>query len=95
MGPRPRTEPGKFCFSKPSYIVKESSERAQLTINRVNGADGEVSVTWRTKDLSAKAGQEYVGEAGKTTFNHGETSMTIDVGIIGIQVRLADAGAVS
>ena len=75
-------------FSKPSYIVKESAEQAHLTINRVNGADGEVVVSWRTKDLSAKAGQEYVGDSGKITFSHGETSKDIHVGIIGIQVRL-------
>ncbi|XP_076458128.1 sodium/calcium exchanger 1-like [Babylonia areolata] len=78
-------EPGKVEFSKPSYIVKESAEQAQLTINRVNGADGEVTVSWRTKDLSAKAGQEYVGDSGKVTFQHGETSKSVCVGIIGIQ----------
>ncbi|KAK7507405.1 hypothetical protein BaRGS_00001340 [Batillaria attramentaria] len=78
-------EPGKLEFAKPSFIVKESAERAQLVINRVNGADGEVSVTWRTKDLSAKAGQEYVGGTDKVTFSHGETSKAIFIGIIGIQ----------
>ncbi|KAL8603603.1 hypothetical protein ACOMHN_022555 [Nucella lapillus] len=78
-------EPGKFEWSKPSYIVKESAEQGQLTVKRVNGADGEVMVTWRTKDLSAKAGREYVGNSGKVTFNHGETSKSISVGIIGIQ----------
>ncbi|KAK7113071.1 sodium/calcium exchanger 3-like [Littorina saxatilis] len=77
-------EPGKVEFSKPSYIVKESAERVQLTVNRVNGADGEVMVSWKTKDMSAKAGQEYIGDAGKVIFKHGETAKTIAIGIIGI-----------
>ncbi|KAL8609364.1 hypothetical protein ACOMHN_008158 [Nucella lapillus] len=78
-------EPGKLEFSKPSYIVKESAETAQLTVRRVSGADGEVVVSWKTSDLSAKAGQEYVGDSGKVTFKHGETSKTFTIGIIGIK----------
>ena len=81
------SEPGKLEFSKPSYIVKESVDNAQLTINRVNGADGEVTVNWKTKDLSAKAGREYIGGSGNVTFLHGETAKNIEVGIIGIEVR--------
>ena len=44
-------------------------------------------MSWRTKDLSAKAGQEYIGGSGKVTFCHGETSMDIEITVIGIQVR--------
>ena len=79
-------EPGKLEFSKPSYIVKESADHAQMTVNRVNGADGEITVSWKTKDMSAKAGHEYMGENGKVTFKHGETSKIIEVEIIGIKV---------
>ncbi|XP_076456318.1 sodium/calcium exchanger Calx-like [Babylonia areolata] len=78
-------EPGRLQFSKPSYLIKESSERAQLTVQRVSGADGQVAVSWRTVDLSARAGQEYVGGCGRLEFKHGETSKNINVGIIGIK----------
>ncbi|XP_067671459.1 sodium/calcium exchanger 2-like [Haliotis asinina] len=78
-------EPGKFEFSKPSFIVKEGCGQAQLVVKRVNGADGEVAVTWKTKDLSAKSGQEYQGGEDKIRFKHGETSKVIALDIYGIK----------
>ena len=48
------SEPGRLEFSKPSYIVKEGAGLAQLVVNRINGADGQVSASWRTKDMSAR-----------------------------------------
>ncbi|CAG5117035.1 unnamed protein product, partial [Candidula unifasciata] len=80
-------EPGRLEFSKPSYIVKESSGSAQLTINRVNGADGEVKVSWKTQDLSARSGHDYVGAEGTVLFKHGETSKIISIDILGISER--------
>ncbi|BFZ03840.1 hypothetical protein BsWGS_06879 [Bradybaena similaris] len=79
-------EPGKLEFSKPSYIVKEGSGSAQLVINRVHGADGEVKVSWKTQDLSARAGHDYVGSEGTVVFKHGETSKVISIPILGISV---------
>ncbi|XP_071105716.1 sodium/calcium exchanger 3-like isoform X1 [Haliotis cracherodii] len=78
-------EPGKFEFSKPSYIVKEGCGQAQVVVKRVNGADGEVAVTWKTKDLSAKSGQEYQGGEDKIRFKHGETSKVVTLDIFGIK----------
>ncbi|GFO31494.1 sodium/calcium exchanger, partial [Plakobranchus ocellatus] len=92
-------EPGKLEFSKPSYIIKESVESAQLTINRINGADGEVKVHWKTQDMSAVSGREYKGGQGMVVFKHGETSQVLTVDIYGIveakhepnfQVQLSD-----
>ncbi|XP_050391531.1 sodium/calcium exchanger 2-like [Patella vulgata] len=74
-------DPGKFEFSKPSYIIKESADKVMLNINRVNGADGEVCVSWKTKDLSAKNGVEYMGGDGKIRFKHGETSKVLPIQI--------------
>ncbi|KAH9502544.1 Sodium/calcium exchanger 3 [Bulinus truncatus] len=78
-------EPGKFEFSKPSYIVKESADCASLVINRVNGADGEVEIKWTTRDLTARSGLEYAGGEGKVPFKHGETSKMISIAIYGIK----------
>ncbi|RUS91007.1 hypothetical protein EGW08_001224, partial [Elysia chlorotica] len=92
-------EPGKLEFSKPSYIVKESMESAQLTVNRINGADGEVKVEWKTQDMSAVSGREYKGGQGTVVFKHGETSQLLTLDIYGIvdsklepnfQVQLSD-----
>ncbi|KAI8797275.1 sodium/calcium exchanger 2, partial [Biomphalaria glabrata] len=74
-------EPGKLEFSKPIYIVKESALNASLMINRVNGADGEVQVTWTTTDITARSEIDYAGGEGKVLFRHGETSSTISIDI--------------
>lgn len=75
-------EPGKFEFSKPSYIVRESNATAQVIVNRVNGADGEVSVNWKTTEMSAKHNVDFVGGEGDLTFKHGETSKTVSFAIM-------------
>ncbi|ESP03915.1 hypothetical protein LOTGIDRAFT_71451, partial [Lottia gigantea] len=73
-------------ISKPSYIVKESSDFAMLNVNRINGADGEASVVWTTKDLTAKSGVEYFGGEGNLTFKHGEASKVLSIQINRIMV---------
>lgn len=54
-------EPGTFSFNKPSHIVQESVGQAQIDVERVNGADGKVELTWKTKDQSALHGKDYIG----------------------------------
>ncbi|XP_069124879.1 sodium/calcium exchanger 3-like isoform X2 [Argopecten irradians] len=75
-------EPGKFEFSKPSYIVNETSGKAQLFVNRVNGADGNVAVSWRTRDLTAVNAKDYIGGEGTLNFEHGETSKVLVLTIL-------------
>ncbi|XP_061168050.1 sodium/calcium exchanger 3-like isoform X2 [Saccostrea echinata] len=83
-------EPGKIEFSKPSYIIRESNECAQIFVNRVNGADGTVTVRWRTKDLTAVHNKDYTGGEGTLTFEHGETSKTINLKILETDVLERD-----
>lgn len=80
------TEPGKFEFSKPSYIVRESNATAQVIVSRVNGADGEVTVNWKTTEMSAKHNVDFVGGEGDLTFKHGETSKTLSFAIMDSEV---------
>lgn len=75
-------EPGTFGFNKPSHIVKESCGKAEMEIERVNGADGKVEVAWKTKDQSALHGRDYIGGEGTLVFDHGETLKTIDIEIV-------------
>lgn len=46
---------------------------------RQNGADGPVSVNWRTLDKTAIGGKDYEGGAGVLEFKHGETQRDIKI----------------
>jgi solute carrier family 8 (sodium/calcium exchanger) len=52
--------------------VKESCENAEISVLRSNGADGDVSVKWRTIDKSAINGKDFKGGEGVLEFKHGE-----------------------
>ena len=55
--------------------MKESSGNASLEVERINGADGEVAVKWKTIDGSAKSPEDYDGGEGILTFKHGEVGL--------------------
>ncbi|XP_067672948.1 sodium/calcium exchanger Calx-like isoform X2 [Haliotis asinina] len=74
-------EPGLLEFAKPSIVVKESSRLASIPVSRRNGADGHVSVTWKTKDITALNNKDYEGGEGTLKFDNQETSKTIDLPI--------------
>ncbi|KAK3612395.1 hypothetical protein CHS0354_031989 [Potamilus streckersoni] len=75
-------EPGTFTFSKPSYVVREGQGTAQVFVDRLNGADGRVSVQYRTCDLTAVDGRDYRAVTGTKEFEHGETCKAIEVDIL-------------
>ncbi len=52
-------EPGFIEFEETIYLVKESVGKAELKVVRVNGADGRVTVRYRTKDIDAVATKDY------------------------------------
>jgi solute carrier family 8 (sodium/calcium exchanger) len=62
-------------------VVKESIGVASLVLERTNGTDGTVGVTWTTKDQSAINGKDFVGGTGTVTFEHGEQIKTVDIKI--------------
>ena len=62
--------------------MKESIGRAQLSVIRQNGADGDVAVKWRTVDKTAISGKDYVGGEGELVFKHGETQRNLEIEII-------------
>ena len=75
-------EPGTFQFEKRGHVVKESAGAARLSIVRQGGADGDVTLKWRTKDKNAISGKDYSGGEGEITFNHGETQRDLNIPII-------------
>ena len=54
--------------------MKESIGNAIIPVVRKNGADGEVTVKWRTIDKSAMEGRDFTGGEGVLTFRHTEVS---------------------
>lgn len=68
--------------------MRESQGKAQLFVNRINGADGVAKVNWQTKDLSAQSGKDYVSSEGTLEFKHGETQKTIELTILDTDVSL-------
>ena len=66
------SEPGTILFEKRGILVKESCGDADISVIRQNGADGLISVKWRTIDKTAINGKDYKGGEGVIEFNHGE-----------------------
>ena len=62
--------------------MKESCGEALLTVTRENGADGEVSLHWRTVNKTAVAGKDFIGGDGKLVFKTGEMARDIKITII-------------
>ena len=68
----PPPEPGTIQFEKRGILVKESCGDADISIVRQNGADGNISVKWKTIDRTAINKKDYQGGEGVIEFNHGE-----------------------
>lgn len=75
-------EPGIIKFEKRGMVVKESTGCIKVPVVRVRGADGDVSVKWKTVDKSAIAGRDYIGGEGILTFRHNETKQELTFTII-------------
>lgn len=81
--------PGKLQLSNSTYSVNEDGTMLNVTVNRVGGADGTVSVQYKTSDgasgiasnLTAWAGADYTSKSGTLTFAPGETSKVISIPI--------------
>lgn len=73
--------PGSLQLSAASYSVNESGGNATITINRVNGSDGPVSVNLTTSNGTATAGQDYTAVSQTINFANGETSRTVSIPI--------------
>ena len=75
-------EPGTFSLENPSYVIKESIGKAYIKVDRTQGTDGRVEVTWKTLDQTAVNGKDYHGGTGTLVFEHGEQAKYIAIDII-------------
>ncbi len=69
--------PGTFVVGSATASVKENAGSVTLTIKRVLGNLGTVTIHYATADGTAKAGVNYTATSGTLTFLAGETSKTI------------------
>jgi hypothetical protein len=70
---------GLFQFSKQRYDVNETGGHVTVTVQRVGGSGGAVSVDYATSDGSATSPADYAATSGTLTFADGETSKTFDI----------------
>src|SRR5205809_4618312 len=73
---------GVLGFTQPQYSVTEAQANAIITVSRVSGSDGIVSVDYTTRDGTALAGLDYTAASGTLTFADGETNKTFAVPVI-------------
>jgi hypothetical protein len=60
--------PGKLEFTSSNYFVDENGVNAIITVERVDGSDGEISVDYATSDDTAIAGTHYHAAQGTLTW---------------------------
>lgn len=89
-GPHPTTTvtiedddgPGQFSFTTSSVTVNESAGQVVLTVQRLNGVTGAVTVDYGTITGTATAPADFTATAGTLTFAAGQSSRTITVPIV-------------
>ncbi|HKY44439.1 MAG TPA: Calx-beta domain-containing protein [Pyrinomonadaceae bacterium] len=73
---------GKLQFSVQAFSASEDAGSAVITVNRVDGATGVVTVNFATSNGTATAGSDYNATTGTLIFPQGETSKTFSVPIV-------------
>ncbi|MES9991430.1 MAG: Calx-beta domain-containing protein [Candidatus Thiodiazotropha sp.] len=75
------SESGRIEFSEALYSVDEDTDKLIVTVRRLGGSKGEVSVDYRTQQDSARQDRDYVGSKGTLHFTEGETLRSFEVPI--------------
>lgn len=73
---------GEIRFSNHQYKVSETENSTVITVQRINGSAGEVSVDYSTIEGSALANEHFNTAAGMLNFLDGEVVKTIPVELI-------------
>ena len=74
--------PGALQFSATGYSVGENGTSITITVERVAGSAGAVSVGYATSDGSATASADYTPASGTLNFADGVTTQTFSVDIL-------------
>jgi len=73
---------GLLQFNPASYTVAEDGGSVTVTVERSGGSTGAVSVEYNTKSGTAIGNEDFVPDTASLFFADGETSQTIQVGIL-------------
>jgi hypothetical protein len=79
---RAQTQGLTVQFASSSYTVNESDGTAVLTATLSQATSATVTVNYATSNGTAVAGTDYTAASGTVSFQPGETSQTISIGII-------------
>ncbi|HEX4966205.1 MAG TPA: Calx-beta domain-containing protein [Thermoanaerobaculia bacterium] len=84
----PPSVPGAFRFSQANTNVGEAVGQATVTVQRVNGSDGAVSVAYSAAAGTATAGQDFTPTSGTLSWGDGDSaSKTFKVTIVNDTVQ--------
>ena len=72
---------GKLQFSSQTFAANEDAGSVVVTVNRVEGVTGTVTVGFATSNGTATAASDYTATSGTLTFLQGETSKTFSIPI--------------
>ncbi|MCU7933399.1 MAG: S8 family serine peptidase [Candidatus Thiodiazotropha sp. (ex Dulcina madagascariensis)] len=75
------SETSLLGFSEPAYSVDEETARLVVSVRRLQGSRGEVSVDYHTTDDEARSGRDYTASSGTLTFSDGETLRSFEIPI--------------
>lgn len=83
VAPPPDPHPGAFRFSQANTNVSEAVGQATVTVQRINGSDGAVSVAYSAAAGTATAGQDFSPTSGTLNWANGDSaSKTFKVGVL-------------
>lgn len=69
-------------FSSPEYFCTEGEGYVEIQVDRLGSAKSNASVTYFTKDGSAKAGEKYVAQEGTLVFEAGATEHRLRIPLV-------------
>lgn len=73
---------GIIGFSTNHFVVLDTAGQAYMTVNRIDGSRGAVSVPYATVDLNATPGLDYLPVSGMLNFAPGQTTAVIAVPVL-------------
>ncbi len=82
--------PGRVRFSNTAYSVLENAGTAAITIDRIDGSDGPITVRLTTADGTATSPSDYLATSFTVEFLSGETEKTAFVPIVDDSIHEPD-----
>lgn len=73
--------PGVIALETSILNAEETAGAVAIRVQRTQGSDGRVTVDYSTIDATAKAGDDFIGQAGTLVFEDGDTVQTVTVPI--------------